>query len=162
MGLDEIHQGAGQCERTATRWALVPIALTALAYRTRGWAPAVRSGYLPHPLVTGFGTRGPRVAAFGRDRRPDAVAALAAASDRERGRAGARACPCSREGGTHPSAIRARTRSAAAGRPSGPQTGRASHRVLVPECPIVRHNRYRVPSHSSPGAPGGHPLEPIT
>ncbi|MFJ8016992.1 immunity 49 family protein [Streptomyces sp. NPDC096339] len=57
---------------------LVPIALAALAYRTLGWAPAVRSGYLPHALVTGFETRGPRVGGFGRDRRPDAVAELAA------------------------------------------------------------------------------------
>ncbi|MFF5933351.1 immunity 49 family protein [Streptomyces sp. NPDC012508] len=57
---------------------LVPIALAALAYRTLGWAPAVSSDYLPHALITGFETRGPRVAGFGRDRRPDAVAALAA------------------------------------------------------------------------------------
>ncbi|MFJ6405848.1 Imm49 family immunity protein [Streptomyces hydrogenans] len=57
---------------------LVPIALGALAYRTLGWAPALRTGYLPHALVTGFETRGPRVGGFGRDRRPDAVAALAA------------------------------------------------------------------------------------
>ncbi|WP_149181307.1 immunity 49 family protein [Streptomyces sp. TRM49041] len=57
---------------------LVPIALAALAYRTLGWAPAVHTDYLPHALVTGFESRGPRVAGFGRDRRPDAVAALAA------------------------------------------------------------------------------------
>ncbi|MFD7625575.1 immunity 49 family protein [Streptomyces sp. NPDC059851] len=57
---------------------LVPIALAALAYRTLGWAPAVHTDYLPHALVTGFETRGPRVAGFGRDRRPDAVAAFAA------------------------------------------------------------------------------------
>ncbi|MFE2011206.1 Imm49 family immunity protein [Streptomyces sp. NPDC059491] len=57
---------------------LVPIALASLAYRTRGWAPAVRTDYLPHAWVTGFETRGPRVGGFGRDRRPDAVAALAA------------------------------------------------------------------------------------
>ncbi|MFB7864680.1 immunity 49 family protein [Streptomyces sp. NPDC056069] len=57
---------------------LVPIALAALAYRTRGWAPAVRTDYLPQMLVTGVETRGPRVAGFGRERRPDAVAALAA------------------------------------------------------------------------------------
>ncbi|MFE3581803.1 hypothetical protein [Streptomyces vinaceus] len=47
--------------------------------------PAVRPDYLPHALVTGFATRGPRpeargprVAGFGRDRRPAAAAALAA------------------------------------------------------------------------------------
>ncbi|MFJ2821543.1 immunity 49 family protein [Streptomyces toxytricini] len=57
---------------------LVPLALAALAYRTMGWAPAVHTDYLPHALVTGFETRGPRVAGFGRGRRPDAVAALAA------------------------------------------------------------------------------------
>ncbi|MEU2390436.1 Imm49 family immunity protein [Streptomyces sp. NPDC007369] len=57
---------------------LVPIALAALAYRTLGWSPAVRTDYLPHALVTGFETRGLRVGGFGRDRRPDAVAALAA------------------------------------------------------------------------------------
>ncbi|WP_245236016.1 immunity 49 family protein [Streptomyces durhamensis] len=56
---------------------LVPIALAALAYRTLGWAPAVHTDYLPHALVTGFETRGPRVGGFGRNRRPDAVAALA-------------------------------------------------------------------------------------
>lgn len=57
---------------------LAPLALASLAYRTLGWAPAVRTDYLPHALVTGFETRGPRVAGFGRNRRPDAVAALAA------------------------------------------------------------------------------------
>ncbi|MFF8694660.1 Imm49 family immunity protein [Streptomyces sp. NPDC015144] len=56
----------------------VPLALAALGYRTRGWAPAVSTDYLPHALVTGFETPGPRVAGFGRDRRPDAVAALVA------------------------------------------------------------------------------------
>lgn len=57
---------------------LVPLGLAALAYRTLGWAPALHTDYLPHALVTGFETRGPRVGGFGRDRRPDAVAALAA------------------------------------------------------------------------------------
>ncbi|WP_106969411.1 immunity 49 family protein [Streptomyces bikiniensis] len=57
---------------------LVPIALAAFAYRALGWPPAVSSDYLPHALVTGFETRGPRVAGLGRERRPDAVAALAA------------------------------------------------------------------------------------
>ncbi|MFD4241014.1 Imm49 family immunity protein [Streptomyces sp. NPDC058525] len=57
---------------------LLPLGLAALGYRTLGWAPAVHTDYLPHALVTGFETRAPRVAAFGRDRRPDAVAALAA------------------------------------------------------------------------------------
>ncbi|MFF8555520.1 Imm49 family immunity protein [Streptomyces sp. NPDC015501] len=57
---------------------LVPLALAALAYRTLGWSPAVQTDYLPHALVTGFEPRSPRVAGFGRNRRPDAVAALAA------------------------------------------------------------------------------------
>ncbi|MEV0452993.1 immunity 49 family protein [Streptomyces sp. NPDC050600] len=57
---------------------LVPIALAALAYRTLGWAPAVDTDYLPHALVTGFERQGPRVAGFGGNRRPDAVAALGA------------------------------------------------------------------------------------
>lgn len=57
---------------------LVPLALAAFAYRTLGWAPAVHTEYLPHALVTGFEARGPRVTGFGQNRRPDAVAALAA------------------------------------------------------------------------------------
>ncbi|MGQ4403474.1 immunity 49 family protein [Streptomyces hayashii] len=56
----------------------VPIALAALAYRTAGWVPAVRTDYLPLALVTGFETRGPRVGGFGRNPRADALAALAA------------------------------------------------------------------------------------
>ncbi|MFD0274072.1 immunity 49 family protein [Kitasatospora sp. NPDC127111] len=57
---------------------LVPIALAALAYRTHGWTPAVDTDYLPHALVTGFETPGPRVLGLGRGRRADAVARLAA------------------------------------------------------------------------------------
>ncbi|MFJ3514020.1 immunity 49 family protein [Streptomyces sp. NPDC090131] len=68
----------GPAASTSSLLPLVPIALAALAYRTLGWAPAVRTDYLPHALITGFETRGPRVAGFGRNRRPDAVAALAA------------------------------------------------------------------------------------
>ncbi|MFE7516310.1 Imm49 family immunity protein [Streptomyces sp. NPDC057540] len=67
----------GPTARPSTLLPLVPLALAALAYRTLGWAPAVDTDYLPHALVTGFETRGPRVAGFGRSRRPDAVAALA-------------------------------------------------------------------------------------
>ncbi|MGW3172622.1 immunity 49 family protein [Streptomyces sp. NPDC001153] len=68
----------GPAASPSTLLPLVPIALAALAYRTLGWAPAVRTDYLPHALITGFETRGPRVGGFGRNRRPDAVAALAA------------------------------------------------------------------------------------
>ncbi|ANP51076.1 immunity 49 family protein [Streptomyces griseochromogenes] len=68
----------GPAASPSTLLPLVPIALAALAYRTLGWTPAVRTDYLPHALITGFETRGPRVGGFGRNRRPDAVAALAA------------------------------------------------------------------------------------
>ncbi|WFB11373.1 immunity 49 family protein [Streptomyces sp. LX-29] len=57
---------------------LIPLGLAALAYRTLDWMPAIHTHYLPHALVTGFETAGPRVGGFGRNRRPDAVAALAA------------------------------------------------------------------------------------
>ncbi|MFD8635894.1 immunity 49 family protein [Streptomyces sp. NPDC059533] len=72
------HASHGSTTSPRSLLPLVPIALAALAYRTLGWAPAVRSDYLPHALVTGFEARGPRVGGFGRDRRPDAVAELAA------------------------------------------------------------------------------------
>ncbi|MBT1184770.1 hypothetical protein HET69_12180 [Streptomyces sp. CJ_13] len=68
----------GQAASPSSLLPLVPLALAAIAYRTLGWAPAVHTDYLPHALVTGFETRGPRVGGLGRDRRPDAVAALAA------------------------------------------------------------------------------------
>ncbi|MFG2591321.1 immunity 49 family protein [Streptomyces sp. NPDC048438] len=68
----------GLAASPSTLLPLVPIALASLAYRTLGWAPAVRTDYLPHALITGFETRGPRVAGFGRNRRPDALAVLAA------------------------------------------------------------------------------------
>ncbi|MFC9398672.1 Imm49 family immunity protein [Streptomyces sp. NPDC057027] len=67
----------GPTATPSTLLPVVPIALAALAYRTLGWAPAVHTDYLPHALVTGFETQGPRVAGFGRNRRPDAAAALA-------------------------------------------------------------------------------------
>ncbi|MFJ2608357.1 Imm49 family immunity protein [Streptomyces sp. NPDC087425] len=68
----------GPSASPSTLLPLVPIALAALAYRSQGWAPAVLTDYLPHALITGFETRGPRVGGFGHNRRPDAVAALAA------------------------------------------------------------------------------------
>ncbi|MEU3732990.1 Imm49 family immunity protein [Streptomyces sp. NPDC033538] len=68
----------GTASSPSTLLPLVPMALAALAYRALGWAPAVRTDYLPHALITGFEAGGPRVAGFGRDRRPDAVAVLAA------------------------------------------------------------------------------------
>ncbi|WP_435844276.1 Imm49 family immunity protein [Streptomyces clavifer] len=68
----------GQAASPSSLLPLVPLALAAIAYRTLGWAPAVHTDYLPHALVTGFETRGPRVGGLGRNRRPDAVATLAA------------------------------------------------------------------------------------
>ncbi|MER6446063.1 immunity 49 family protein [Streptomyces venezuelae] len=57
---------------------LVPLALAALGHRREGWPPPVESGYLPRALVTGFEKPAPRVGPYGRERRADAVAALAA------------------------------------------------------------------------------------
>ncbi len=68
----------GPGARPRTLLPLLPLALAALAYRREGWQPPVDTGYLPRALVTGFETAGPRVQAYGRVRRPDAVAALAA------------------------------------------------------------------------------------
>ncbi|MGW6982937.1 immunity 49 family protein [Streptomyces sp. NPDC054932] len=56
---------------------LLPLALAALGYRREGWQPPVESGYLPRALVTGFEAPPPRVGPYGRERRADAVAALA-------------------------------------------------------------------------------------
>ncbi|WP_327265654.1 immunity 49 family protein [Streptomyces sp. NBC_01232] len=56
---------------------LLPLALAALGHRREGWPPPVDSGYLPRALVTGFETEPPRVGPYGRERRADAVAALA-------------------------------------------------------------------------------------
>ncbi|MEU8777211.1 immunity 49 family protein [Streptomyces sp. NPDC048606] len=71
-GLDDVDA------RPHTLLPLLPLALAALAYRREGWEPAVESGYLPRALVTGFEAPAPRVGPYGRERRPDAVAALAA------------------------------------------------------------------------------------
>ncbi|MGY0059036.1 immunity 49 family protein [Streptomyces sp. LZ34] len=68
----------GPGARPRTLLPLLPLALAALAYRREGWQPSIDTGYLPRALVTGFATSGPRVVAYGRTRRPDAVAALAA------------------------------------------------------------------------------------
>ncbi|MDH6518121.1 hypothetical protein M2163_004896 [Streptomyces sp. SAI-135] len=66
----------GPGARPGSLLPLLPIALTALAYRDEGWPPAVDSDYLPDALVTGFKATPPRVGPYGRDRRPDAVAEL--------------------------------------------------------------------------------------
>ncbi|GAA2434110.1 Imm49 family immunity protein [Streptomyces mauvecolor] len=54
------------------------IALMAMAHRRHGWPTRVDSAYLPHALVTGFAPGVPRVRAYGRGKRADAVTALAA------------------------------------------------------------------------------------
>lgn len=68
----------GPGARPRTLLPLLPLALTALAYRREGWQPPADTDYLPRALVTGFETAGPRVGAYGRGRRPDAVAELGA------------------------------------------------------------------------------------
>lgn len=68
----------GPGARPGSLLPLLPLALTALAYRREGWPPPVDSDYLPYALVTGFETAPPRVGAYGRDRRADAAAELAA------------------------------------------------------------------------------------
>lgn len=68
----------GPGARPGSLLPLLPIALTALAYRHEGWPPAADSDYLPDALVIGFDPAPPRVGPYGRDRRPDAVARLAA------------------------------------------------------------------------------------
>ncbi|QKW10560.1 immunity 49 family protein [Streptomyces sp. NA04227] len=80
-GLLEAHRAASrQSDAPRELLPLIPLALTALAYRHEGWQPPVDSAYLPRALVTGFESAGPRVAGYGRARRPDAVAQLAAGS----------------------------------------------------------------------------------
>ncbi|MDX2824794.1 immunity 49 family protein [Streptomyces ipomoeae] len=69
---------SGPSARPSSLLPLVPLALTALAYRQEGWEPPIDTDYLPHALVNGFESPGPRVKEYGRDRRPDAVAELAA------------------------------------------------------------------------------------
>ncbi|MBB4792055.1 immunity 49 family protein [Streptomyces nodosus] len=57
---------------------LLPLALAALGHRREGWQQPVATDYFPRALVTGFESAGPRVGAYGRDRRPEAVAEAAA------------------------------------------------------------------------------------
>ncbi|OEJ34675.1 immunity 49 family protein [Streptomyces subrutilus] len=70
--------GGGPAPAPRSLLPLLPLALAALARRREGWQPPVETGYLPRALVTGFEAAAPRVGAYGRARRPDAVAALAA------------------------------------------------------------------------------------
>ncbi|MFG2713565.1 Imm49 family immunity protein [Streptomyces goshikiensis] len=70
--------GPGGGARPRGLLPLLPLALAALAWRAEGWEPEVDTGYLPRALVTGFRGEGPRVGPYGRGRRPDAAAALAA------------------------------------------------------------------------------------
>ncbi|MGV9311498.1 Imm49 family immunity protein [Streptomyces sp. NPDC003691] len=57
---------------------LEAIALAAMAVRWNGWALRFESAYLPYGPVSGFRPPRDRVAAYGRGKCPDAVAALAA------------------------------------------------------------------------------------
>lgn len=75
--LRPLSDTSGPGARPGSLLPLLPIALTALAYRQEGWPPAADSDYLPDALVTGFEAAPPRVGPYGRDRRPDAVAELA-------------------------------------------------------------------------------------
>ncbi|GAA4561757.1 hypothetical protein GCM10023193_25700 [Planotetraspora kaengkrachanensis] len=68
----------GSPSAPASLLPLLPLTLAALAYRRKGWRPPIDTGYLPLALVTGFEASGPRVQEYGRARRQDAVAALAA------------------------------------------------------------------------------------
>ncbi|MFG3280669.1 immunity 49 family protein [Streptomyces sp. NPDC048111] len=72
-------------ERAAVRGAgarsLLPLdamALTAMALRWQRWDVPVESGYLPRGPVTGFEPGAPRVRAYGRDKRANAMAVLSA------------------------------------------------------------------------------------
>ncbi|WP_461068493.1 immunity 49 family protein [Streptomyces pseudoechinosporeus] len=67
----------GQGASPSTLLPLLPLALTALAHRREGWPLPVDTDYLPHALITGFETAPPRVGAYGRDRRADAITELA-------------------------------------------------------------------------------------
>ncbi|MGW7088333.1 Imm49 family immunity protein [Streptomyces sp. NPDC054871] len=69
---------AARSNSTEALLPLLPLTLAALAHRREGWQVPVETDYLPRALVTGFEEAGPRVGAYGRDRRPDAVAQLAA------------------------------------------------------------------------------------
>ncbi len=64
--------------RARTLLPLDAIALAAMARREHGWHLATASGYLPEALVGGVRPPAPRVGAFGRDPRPEALAELAA------------------------------------------------------------------------------------
>ncbi|MEU6765478.1 Imm49 family immunity protein [Streptomyces sp. NPDC046853] len=72
------HHAVTDSTRPDSLLPLLPLTLTALAYRREGWPVPVETDYLPHALVTGFETSGPRVEAYGRARRPEAAAQLAA------------------------------------------------------------------------------------
>ncbi|WP_053724907.1 immunity 49 family protein [Streptomyces sp. WM6378] len=75
----EQHRGrvAGGDAGPRSLLPLDAIALAAMAHRRHGWPQRIDSAYLPHALVTGFAPGAPRVRAYGRDKRADAVTALA-------------------------------------------------------------------------------------
>ncbi|MFF3975861.1 immunity 49 family protein [Streptomyces sp. NPDC001828] len=69
-------RASGDNARPRSLLPLDALALMAMAHRWHGWEIPVESGYLPRALVTGFEPEAPRVRAYGRDKRADAVAAL--------------------------------------------------------------------------------------
>ncbi|WP_424213320.1 Imm49 family immunity protein [Streptomyces sp. BI20] len=73
----ELHQAFGD-PKPHTLLPLDAIALAAMARRWNGWATGIDSPYLPAAPVSGFDPGPPRVRAYGRDKRPDALTALAA------------------------------------------------------------------------------------
>ncbi|MFJ8231578.1 Imm49 family immunity protein [Streptomyces sp. NPDC094448] len=75
------HRAVEASYASPTLAGLLPleaIALAAMAVRRKGWVPGVDSAYLPYGPVSGFRPRRGRVAAYGRDKGAETVAALAA------------------------------------------------------------------------------------
>jgi hypothetical protein len=70
-------QGSGDPE-PHTLLPLPAIAFAAMAWRRNAWTVEVDSDYLPSALIAAFWTGPPRVRAYGRDKRADARAAIAA------------------------------------------------------------------------------------
>lgn len=78
LDLHRERHSAGPLPAPRTLLPLDAIALAALASWGAGWHDPVDSAYLPPALVRCFRAGAPRVRTYGRDKRADAVAALAA------------------------------------------------------------------------------------
>lgn len=77
----ERHRAVESSYARPTLSGLLPmdaIALAAMAVRWHEWALPIETGYLPRGPVSGFRPPRGRVGPYGHDKRPDAVAALAA------------------------------------------------------------------------------------